>query len=445
MARPSSPRLCLVALTWTRRKDPRVPLGHASILAALRARDIEVVPLVYAVNEASGSIPAMAREILTAVGLDGDVAIGAYVWNEHVVQALLPALREAGHRGRILLGGPQISYAGAEIERLYPAADVFVRGHGESALVDLVERPDARIPGVHRRGEVDRGEQAQAALDTLPSPWLSAAVDIPSGGFVRMETQRGCPFRCSFCQHREAGGRLVRTDFALARVEAELGAFVAAGVREIAVLDPIFNQGPNALGVLGRLRELGYDGKITLQCRFELVTDAFLDACDGLGVVLEFGLQTIHPAESKVVERGNNLRKVEEVVAKLRARRLAWEVTLIFGLPEQTVESFRASVDFCLTRGVPVVRAFPLMLLRGTKLERERDRWALVESDDTIPMVVASSTFDREDWTRMATLAQALSDTEGRHPASVDALEHGGPVDRARWAPARLDASVLGA
>ena len=45
-------RLILVDLSWTRDKDPRVPLGHASLLASLGANaDIEVRSLVFSVNQ----------------------------------------------------------------------------------------------------------------------------------------------------------------------------------------------------------------------------------------------------------------------------------------------------------------------------------------------------------------------------------------------------------
>lgn len=44
-------RVVLVDFYWTRDKDPRVPLGHASLLAALRADGVEVRSVVIAVNE----------------------------------------------------------------------------------------------------------------------------------------------------------------------------------------------------------------------------------------------------------------------------------------------------------------------------------------------------------------------------------------------------------
>ena len=146
------------------------------------------------------------------------------------------------------------------------------------------------------------------------------------------------------------------------------------------------------------------------------MTDEFLDALEGLDVRLEFGLQTIHAAEAKAVSRPNRVAKVDRVLSDVVRRGIPAEVSLIFGLPLQTLESFVESVDHCLQLGVKVLKAFPLILLRGTGLERDRTRWELQENESAIPAVVASSTFDRADWQRMASISEALRRTEGAHP-----------------------------
>jgi len=156
----------------------------------------------------------------------------------------------------------------------------------------------------------------------------------------------------------------------------------------------------------------------------------FLEAAAALDVRLEFGLQTIHPAESRAIHRNNNLPLVDRALSAVRQRGLPHEVSLIFGLPEQTLASFEASVSWCLERRVPVIKAFPLLLLRGTAIDRDRGRWGFRDGGGDMPMVVASKTFDYTAWCAMARISEALRITEGRHPASLvdlkrlaDALE----------------------
>jgi hypothetical protein len=422
-------RVVLVALDWHRPKDPRLPLGHASLAARLvTTPGVELVHGAFSVTTVGDQPEHLARKILghalTRPAAEVDIALGAYVWNEATIRRLLPLLRHGGFQGRIVLGGPQISYAIPGLEALYPEADVFIRGAGEDALSIIANDPDARsVPGVLFAGQPDREEHAHILLRAQPSPWLTGTCTVPRSGFVRWETQRGCPFRCSFCQHRDPGSRPGCQHAAEDRIIAEQHLLVAQGASEIAVLDPVFTSSPRSVAVLDRFTSLGFRGRLELQTHFDLIRSPLLDACQRLDTCLELGLQTIHPAEQAAIGRRNDLDHASAVLAELRARGITCEVSLIYGLPQQTHESFRATVAWLLERRVPVIKAFPLVLLRGTALDRDRHRWGLEEDDAPIPRVVRSHSFDPAGWRQMQTLAAALAATEGRHPQTLAALE----------------------
>ena len=417
-------KLILVDLIWTRDKDPRVPLGHASLLAALYGNNgLEVDSVIVPVNCEVVPEAIAANLIDRTQGYRSgqvDIAISAYVWGEELLVQILSALRRRGFTGRIILGGPQISYCGPTLEKHYPQADVFIRGYGEEALAELVSPLGRRdIPGVHRAGSMDRVAQADTNLECLRSPWLLGLVSLENQPFIRWETQRGCPFKCSFCQHREPGARLRTTTFAWERIEAEIDLFCESEVQEIAVLDPVFNVRGHGTRVLERFASNGFKGRLALQCRAEMVDDAFLDAASALDVCLEFGLQTIHRSEYLAISRPNNMEKVDAALEAVRARGIVHEVSLIFGLPNQTLESFHTSVDWCLERRVPVVKAFPLLLLRGTQLHLDRSKWGLQTDGKPMGMVIASDTFTEEDWDTMNRISETLSRSEGHHPRNI--------------------------
>jgi radical SAM superfamily enzyme YgiQ (UPF0313 family) len=419
----------LVDFFWTRDGDPRVPLGHASLVAALRARTpADVRPIVLGVNDAGRAIETIAiEEILRHVGdlepEEADVAIGVYVWSENVVQAVLHRLRSRGFRGRIILGGPQISYAGPGVDRIYPQADAFVRGYGELPLCALAMTPGSpSIPGVHYAETHDTVGQAAVDFEALPSPFLNETIPLSAGRLVRWETQRGCPYRCSFCEHAEAGSQLAHRALKFDRVIQEIDLFCSRRIKKISVLDPVFNLKSSAVQILKRFAEHRFAGRLSLQCRAERIDSDFLDAAERLDVCLEFGLQTIHAAEGLAVGRKNDVAKVDGVLADCRRRRIDHEVSLIFGLPNQTRASFEESVRWCIERRVPTIKAFPLLLLRGTALERERAKWGYVEMGSAMPMAIESNSFSQDDWWAMAKLSQALQDTEGNHPGEMRAL-----------------------
>lgn len=429
-------KLIQIALDWTRPKDPPMSLGHASILAYLTQHNVRVFEKSWSVNHPSFDVKQVVDFAMTHAATDTDFAIGAYIWNEQAVQTILTTLKQENFPGRLIVGGPQVSYVtdNKMLEDYYPQSNIFIRGYAEQALLKLImaQDPFQAIKGVHYFGVPDLGGSATADLETLPSPFLTGL--IAPQPFIRWETQRGCPFSCSFCQHRAPEKEyLSRRHLNRSRIEAEID-WIGQNpiIRDIAVLDPTFNSGPHAIETLDLLHLSGYKGKLSLQCRAEMVTPDFMRAVSELNqqarVVLEFGLQTIHKEEQREIERPTNLTKVSRILKECLDAKIALEISLIFGLPGQTLDSFKQSVDYCISLGVPVIHAFPLMLLRGTNMHMRKHQLGLIESSDIhtpaidrlqkdIPHVVASKSFTYSDWCKMAELASWL-ETEYNPKAS---------------------------
>ena len=414
--------IIFVSVDWERSQDGRSNLGAASILASLKQAGIQYTLIEGAINSADFSYSELETQILSAIheleiqGASCLIGIGAYIWNEPVTQQLTEVIHNSTSIP-VVLGGPQISYteAGA-LEKLYPYANIFVRGHGEQAMVALARGENTQELGIHFAGQTDQGAKSEIALEQLPSPWLTEVMNV--GKSIRWETMRGCPFRCSFCQHRESGNRfkLAEQQLDYERITKEARIFARAGVERISILDPIFHLNTKrTVDLLTMFKEVGLTAQLALQCRFESVKDEFLDALEGLNVVLEFGLQTTIWEEGAAIGRPNNLSMAERVIEKLRVRKIPFEVSLIYGLPKQTLASFRQSLSWCWSQQVPVTRAWPLMILRGTELDKQREEFGFIESTDkAIPHVIASNSFTHGEYCQMVALAQTtnLPDTQ---------------------------------
>lgn len=402
----------LVSLDWRRVQDGKTGLGIGSIAAALQAANIPWRIIDAQINSADFSQEKFLSQLLQAIAEAGSgclVGFGAYVWNDKAVRSLIRQVRGTG--ARIVLGGPQISYMGlGKLERTYPDADYFVRGQGEMAMVALAQGKFPHDCGIHVAGTPDLGRKADHDLLELPSPFLLGTVEPLAS--IRWETQRGCPFKCAFCQHREPGNRLKHQWFDGRRLERELELFATAKVKRISVLDPIFHaNSARAVEVLNSIKAAGVSAQLALQCRFETCTPEFLDALEGHDVTLEFGLQTTMPEEYQAIDRPNNMKVVRARIQELHERQIDFEVSLIYGLPYQTLDSFRSSVDWCLQQQIPRVRAWPLMLLQGTPLYERKERYGFREScDQPIPIVVASHSFSEADHAEMARIALTLEE-----------------------------------
>eukprot|EP00942_MAST-04A_sp_MAST-4A-sp1_P011421 g11421.t1 len=375
-------------------KDPPMSLGHSSILTHIQKRGVSVISSTWSTNSPNFSINPILDDIFMASSENEnmDIGLGMFVWNDSPMKKIMKELKMSNmFSGRIILGGSQISYTKSEIENFYPHADVFIRGYAEEALarIMLAEEKNPVIRGVHYAGEPDLGMSAIADLRELPSPYLHGT--IKPQPFLRWETQRGCPFSCGFCQHRESDISKTRRPLDTSRIEKEITFFAENPIiQDIAVLDPVFNSGPNYMDVMQKFVDVGYTGKLSLQCRMEMVNDDFLDVVDALnetgGVVLEFGLQTIHRNEEIHIQRPNNKKRIKRVLAEMNRRNIASEISLIFGLPEQTVESFQQTIEFCKSYNVSAIFAYPLRLHRGTPLHANKSKLQLYNAQRVEPI-----------------------------------------------------------
>lgn len=340
------------------------------------------------------------------------VAISAYVWNEQIINPLILYLRMVGVRNKIVLGGYQVTYGSREqLIEDYPDCDIFISGYAEAALLKAIR--------------TTKSKQKQFISDSvdfsdLPSPYLSGELQVSDHQpMVRVETKRGCPYRCTFCAHRDLNHNKVYRH-TLDKVFEELQFLKTKKVQRVNVLDPVFNVGNDFISVLEEIDRLNFTDTIfTLQTRFELIKDGsgqrFLDLVERANAHLEFGIQTVIPEEYQIINRHHNAELIPSLFNELSDRGISYEASLIYGLPGQTLDSFKRSVDFLTSNGCKKVVAFPLMLLKGTELYSQRDAYQMQEEpmgEFDIPVVTSSLSFDKDEWMKMRSVAEHLGEVE---------------------------------
>ncbi|MDP2386570.1 MAG: radical SAM protein [Bacteroidota bacterium] len=335
------------------------------------------------------------------------IAISCFVWNEYLINPLMKYLRYAGYKNKIILGGSQITYANKEQLRTeYPDCDIFISSYAEKSFLEVLKNED------------EKKFYYNSALDftCVPSPYLTGTLPMEQGHkMIRWETKRGCPFKCSFCAHRNLENGRVHY-MQLEKAFSELALFKQKEIKRINVLDPIFNMGNHYLEIMKEIDRLKFTNtNFTYQSKIELLTkrdgSEFLNLIEKTNAHLELGLQTIIPEEYEVIERKNNTKTIEEQLEVLNKRNISFEVSLIYGLPNQTLDSFKRSIEFVQNKGCKKITAWPLMLLKGTPLFFERDKWNLKEEvigDFDIPVVTSSATFNKDEWFEMEEVAKGL-------------------------------------
>ncbi|MFC1234431.1 B12-binding domain-containing radical SAM protein [Vibrio sp. F74] len=349
------------------------------------------------------SVREIANEIDNQYKLEElhGLAIGCYMWNTDLIEPLITQCRKKGFQGNIILGGYQIHED--TCEKLYPGGDIYLPSYGEVSLPEAFMQ-EKLLHKLTLTNQVDFG--------SLDSPYLNGAIEIAENQpMIHWDTQRGCYYACSFCAHRDVANNKVY-DFPLEAIKSELRLFKEKNVQRINVLDPIFRKGRRSYEILEYAIEIELEAELVFQVRFEDINERLLGLFSKLNTYLEFGLQTAIKAESVVINRRNSIEKVSSAIEMLQSKNMSFEVSLIYGLPTQTLDSFSQSVQFLQSRDVLNIKAFPLMLLEGTQLSVDKEIYGIKEGlidESGILHVVESDSFTNEEWKAMRNLATKLT------------------------------------
>lgn len=315
------------------------------------------------------------------------LALSCYVWNVVDLMEAARLVKVARPMLRVVAGGPEVGPIAERVLAAHPVVDVIVKSEGEGPIAELVRcwRDDGDLRAVagiwsQAFGEITEHGDAPIVLDlgTLASPHTRGYV-AHAQRIVCVETQRGCVFRCSFCfYNKDLSIRNRRFD--LARVEDELGYWLQQDIRQLYLMDPVFNL--NAARAKEICRFLIANNHRRIPIHAEIWAEFVDDELAGLMKAahfdfLEVGLQTTDVAALATVDRRLKMQPFLDGVAHLRAHDLPCEVQLILGLPGDSLASFRQSLNFAASLQPEYLAAFTLMVLPGTELWRQAERLQL--------------------------------------------------------------------
>jgi len=258
-----------------------------------------------------------------------------------------------------------------------------VKSEGEIPFAALVNhwKAGADIRGVKgicfRDGDaiVETGEAAPLLdLNQLSTPHLAEYAEHRDR-IVCIETQRGCVFKCNFCfYNKDLSIRNRRFD--LDRVKDEILFWLERDVYEIYLMDPVFNLYADRTKEICRFiaehntRRVSFHAEVWAEFIDEELAALMHDANF---TFLEVGLQTTDTTALMTVERRLKMEKFLNGIGWLKRYQLPFELQLIYGLPGETVVSFRKSLEFAVALDPPDLAVYPLMVLPGTELWRKAD------------------------------------------------------------------------
>ena len=402
-------KITLVAI-HPQRSPQAVPLACAFLKEALGADPGLSEAVSVAIAEFFLDDPAARCAELIAKGAPDLVAFSVYVWSREHALEIARQLRLTLPAATLCAGGaePTANPAGLLDSGLF---HFLVRGEGEGPFLQAVRLALAGaaprgVPGVVLPGERPGSLPPPAELAAIPSPYLSGQLDPSIPGGALWQLSRGCDFACAFCfDHKGSGG--VRR-FPMQRVEAELRLFARLGVPQVFVLDSTFNKLPKrAKEILRLIGRLAPRVHFHFEVRSEYIDAEMAQLFAAITCSLQIGLQSADAAVLRAVGRGFDRDDFAYRASLLNQSGAIFGFDLIYGLPGDSLELFRSSLDYALSLYPNHLDIFPLAVLPGTRLHARAEALRLDHLDAPPYTVLSTPEFPPQDLEQAGLLAAA--------------------------------------
>jgi len=263
---------------------------------------------------------------------------------------------------KVCFVGPPVTVEPEKALLASKAIDFVIRREFDYQIVDYAKgKPIEEIPGASYRnsdGKVVNNPEAQSIENLDELPWVSKIykrdLDITRYNvpfllhpFISMYTSRGCPAMCTFClwpqTHSGHRWRLRSTDDIYNEVRYAIETFPE--IKEIFFDDDTFNyRKERTIELCSKLKKLNF----TWSCTSRVTTDYdTLKAMKEAGCrLLIVGYESGDPQILKNIKKGATIDMAERFTANCKKLGLLIHGDFIVGLPGETRDSIRRTIDF---------------------------------------------------------------------------------------------------
>ncbi|MGN1195260.1 MAG: B12-binding domain-containing radical SAM protein [Acutalibacteraceae bacterium] len=368
--------------------------------------------------------------------LDSPFFIGfsCYVWNYEYNKALAKEIKKVFPDCKIAFGGHQINEQSEVVGCDY--VDYIMLGEGEESFRRLLlhlcgKEKIENIPSlIHKTpdGEIAKTEMNPFFADRV-SPYLSGLFDElvekePLEFSAILETNRGCPNRCAFCDWGNIKSRMKNFDMDM--VKAEIDWMSEHKIEYCYCSDSNFGLFPRDIEiveyVIQKHCENGYPQKFQATYSKNNPETVFKinkrlnEVGMSKGATLSFQSMS-QEALNRINRKNMPLKNFLDLMSLYNANNIAAYSEIILGLPGETYESFRDGIEQLLECGQHMaINFFNCELLANSimsdpeYIEKYKIEYAVTEQHQyhVVPnkegikeyskIVVSTSTLTKEDW-----------------------------------------------
>jgi len=319
--------------------------------------------------------------------VDPDIcAFSSYVWNLEYNLEASKAIKKRWPNCQIIFGGPAVDEVAFNFLARNPWVDTVITGEGEFLFTDyLTDYYNNTIKKTYSGERIKNLE--------LPSPYLNGVFDGVLAKYpnfrwsMSLETNRGCPFACTFCDWGSSTQSKVNR-FGLEKVFAEIEWAGRNHVDFIYITDAnfgIFYERDLEIArcLVETKKKYGYP--LLMETNYyKNSTKKVLDIIKvledgGLIAGLTLSVQSQSEKVLDAIKRRNmEISSLTDIVSACKQRNIPYYTEFILPLPEETLESWREGLCSIIEGGFKeTIMIYPAEVLINSELAKQREQYGL--------------------------------------------------------------------
>lgn len=316
------------------------------------------------------------------------IGITATILTISTSHELAREIRKSFPKIPLVIGGPQLCSAPEKTMRDGPY-DIGVIGEGEETMLELVNAlidtksnlRDIRGLVIKKGGELQFNAPRPYIddLDSLPFPArhlyppLHAYKPVPASYIKKpvglMISSRGCPYQCIFCDRKVFGNkfRAHSPKHVVDEIEEVINKY---GAREIRFMDDTFTLDIKRVdAICDEIFRRNIKVPWTCLTRVNTVNLEILKKMKRAGCwQVIYGIEAGDQRMLDIIKKGVTVEQNEIGIRLAKKAGLNVRATFVFGLPGETLETIKKTVDFAKRMNLDVVNFFTVILFPGNEL-----------------------------------------------------------------------------
>ena len=383
-----------------------------------------------------------ASNIINKIENPSVLLFSCFMWNWNLNCEIAKVIKEKYPNCLIIYGGQHqpLSDRNKGFFKKYPYIDILIHGEGEETVEKILLKSDnlKEIIGItlnlNNKEFITPSRKRLDEIKDCPSPFLDGSFDWiikknkedKNYSFhATVESARGCPFSCAFCEIGEQYYQKIKTSYE--KTKREIDWLAKNKIEYITDANSNFGImfGPDydlAKYVVEVKKKYGYPKAFRVTWakgqadKVLQIAKLFEEA--GVQKGMTIALQSMNKKVLTAIQRKNvDGGKLREFIQTYEKENISSYVELIWGLPEETLESFINGVTYIMEEGYHNYLDIHLMMLLpnapisepgykeryGLKTMKAQPRFSHRSNpeqlvDDTVEFVTEANSFTKEDW-----------------------------------------------